>query len=356
MKIGFLVKDITIFGGVERVVTTIANELAKDDSIEIKIISLFRPQNDSILFRVSDDIEVIYLNYESKSNKSLSVCLHTFKHFYKELKKIPLDVIVSVNTYHNIYLSLLKKILGYKVIAWHHEDYYNDTPKWNRLKQVFYPLLDKVIVLTERDLYEYQKFCKNAKVIQNPSPFKRDNLYNSGSTHILSLGRLSVEKSFEYMIIAFSKMNEQYKNWTLEIVGDGPEKENLMKLIVELNLTNQVTITPFTKDVISKYKTASFTMLTSQKEGLPMMLIESKTLGVPTISFDVRTGPREIIRDGIDGILVNPNDIDGLVKAMLTLMENKEKREVYSLNAVEDAQKYELNYVLSIWKETLNNI
>lgn len=350
MDIGILINDISIFGGVERVVSTIANELSNKNKYKIKIISLYEPKNKEILFKLNSNIELIYLNYKVERTRNIVICYDTYKFLKKSLKGIKLDLIFGLNTYNDIYLALIKKRLKLKVIAWHHEDYFNDTPKWNLLKKIMYKKLDKVVLLTERDKKEYEKFCNNAIVIPNPSPFKAEYLFNVDSKKILSLGRLSVEKSFEYMIRAFKLIKDEFKDWSLEIVGDGPEKNKLIKLIKELELENKVYISDFTNDVRKKYSEAAFTVLTSQKEGLPMMLIESKSFGIPSVSFDVRTGPKEIINHEVDGYLVEANNINSLSEYMKKIMVDNDKRKEMSTKAYCESEKYSLKKVINYWE------
>lgn len=350
MDIGILINDISIFGGVERVISTIANELSNKDKYKIKIISLYEPRNKERLFELNSNIEVIYLNYKDKRSGNIAICYDTYKFIKKSLKNIKLDLIIGLNTYNNIYLALIKKRLKLRVIAWHHEDYFNDTNKWNLLKKIMYKRIDRVILLTERDKKEYEKFCANCIVIPNPSPFDSEYLFNINSKKILSLGRLSVEKSFEYMIKAFKLIKYEFKDWSLEIVGDGPEKNKLLGLIKELELEDQVYISNFTNNVKKKYSEAAFTVLTSQKEGLPMMLIESKSFGIPSISFDVRTGPREIINHEIDGYLVEANNIQKLSEYMKKIMLDNDKRKQMSVKAYCESEKYSLEKIANIWE------
>ena len=350
MDIGILINDISIFGGVERVISTIANELSNKDKYKIKIISLYEPRNKERLFELNSNIEVIYLNYKDKRSGNISICYDTYKFIKKSLKNIKLDLIIGLNTYNNIYLALIKKRLKLRVIAWHHEDYFNDTNKWNLLKKIMYKRIDRVILLTERDKKEYEKFCSHCIVIPNPSPFDSEYLFDINSKKILSLGRLSVEKSFEYMIKAFKLIKYEFKDWSLEIVGDGPEKNKLLRLIKELELEDQVSISNFTNNVKKKYGEAAFTVLTSQKEGLPMMLIESKSFGIPSISFDVRTGPREIINHEIDGYLVEANNIQKLSEYMKKIMLDNDKRKQMSVKAYCESEKYSLEKIANIWE------
>ena len=161
--------------------------------------------------------------------------------------------------------------------------------------------MDAVILLTQSDLNIYKKYNKDCYVIPNAIPFKSKYMYDINSKKIIMVSRLSIEKSIDYSIRAFSKLANKYPDWSMEIVGDGADKERLLSLINELNLNDRIKITGFCSNVIEKYKTAAFTVLTSQKEGFGCVLIESNAVGVPVISFD-NIGPKEIIKNGFNDL------------------------------------------------------
>ena len=203
MKVGFLVEDITEIGGVERVVCKLANYFATDYNYKVKIISLIKPKNNGVRFQLHNSVEVIYINHEYEGNfiKKHIQGLKKFKNIFNE---IDLDVLFSMYTKTNVYFSILKNQIKPKVIACQHGQYYFDSLFFRAMERIFYRRLDIVVLLTERDEKIYRSFCKNTEVIPNPLPFKGEGNYNSSSTTILSLGRLSAEKSVNYTIEALA--------------------------------------------------------------------------------------------------------------------------------------------------------
>lgn len=352
-NIAFLVRDITANGGVERVVITLVNNLSRIYKYKTSIISLNKPNGNSIEFDLDSNVEVIYLNYKAKYKGSMRSCMYELLYIKKELNKLEMDVLITTTTYHNVYLSILNKFFKFKSIASHHEEYSSDTEKWNKLKRMFYKNLDGIILLTNSDYNIYKELNKNCYVIPNAVPFESKYLYNENSKKIVTIGRLSVEKSIEYSINAFAELYSKYPEWSLEIVGEGSESCRLKGLIEQLNLQEYIKITGFNNNIVDKYKEAAFTVLTSQKEGFGCVIIESKAVGVPVISFD-NVGPREIINNRIDGYLVEKNNIKELIQAMDKLMNNTELRDVMSREAYVNAKYFSIEKICSMWNSVLN--
>lgn len=355
MKIGFLVKDITIFGGVERVVTTLANHFSSVYDYSVNIYSLSEKSNDSLPYDLHSSISVKYLGYKVSSlDKSYKACLKELAFLYKKLRKEQIDILITTTTFHNVYFSIMAPILKYKVIGSHHEEYQSDTSKWNRLKKIFYRNLHGVVVLTQSDYMNYRKYNHNVRVIPNSIPFKREYAFDEKNKKIIMVGRLSSEKSMEYGIKGFAQLVNKHTEWELEIIGDGPQKDNLNNLIENLNLDKKVYITNFTKNIEQKYKEAAFTMLTSQKEGFGCVLIESFAKGIPVISFN-NVGPSEIIKNNETGYLIEKNNLLELEQAVEYLIVNSEKRRELSLNAYEQSSKYSLEEVCELWIDLIGS-
>lgn len=356
MKIGFLVNDISNVGGVERVVATLSDYFEKEYNYSVEIISVYKSKRNRLSFDFNDNVKITYLNYDESWNGFIHDFKYQYKIFSKILTNIDVDVLFTMYTSVNVIVGLLKNKLNYKVIPCQHGQYYYDSKGWNILKRIIYRKLDILVSLTERDKEIYEKFIKDVRVIPNSVPFKREYLYDKYSKKIVSIGRLSEEKSISYLIDGFNLICNKNPQWKLEIVGEGAEKEMLQEKVKEYGIQSQVIFTPFTLDVKSKYKEAGFTVLTSQSEALPMMLIESKCLGIPSISFDIRTGPREIIKDKEDGYLIEKNNINQLAKYMNSLMNNNRLREEMSKKAFDNSYKFDVHYVCEMWNELINEI
>lgn len=354
MKIGFLVEDITQVGGVERVVCMLANYFYRFYKYDIEIISLIPPKNNGIVFELDNNIKITYLNYDNKGNffKKHIKGLIMYKKLFNEID-MDIDIVFSLYTKTNLYFSILKKKIKPKIIACQHGQYYADGILFRIMERIFYRKLELVVLLTKKDQEVYRKFCKKAIVIPNATPFRNYEPYDGISKKIVNIGRLSSEKSVDYLIKAFNLINKEFPDWTLEIVGDGDEKEKLVNMVKDYGMEKQVIFSGFSKEVKKKYEESAFAVLTSQTEGFSMMLVECKACGIPTISFDVETGPREVIVDREDGLLIPKNNIEELSEAMKKLITDKELRIEMSKKAIENSKKYYIENIAEIWKNVI---
>lgn len=149
------------------------------------------------------------------------------------------------------------------------------------------------------------------------------HLKNSASKYFLCVGRLEKQKAFHHAIKAFAKVAPFYPNFRLKIVGQGSLQGELKELVDNLDLQAQIDFEGFHRDIIPFFQGATATLLTSSYEGFPNVLVESITLGVPVISFDCPSGPKEIVRNGINGYLVQPGDVDAFAGALQKSIETE---------------------------------
>ena len=237
--------------------------------------------------------------------------------------------------------------------------------QWDRkdivvIRWIASKLCQKTVTLTEQSCQDYQKkfHLGNDRVsyiynwIDLDVPHSEN--YDIQSKRIVSAGRFGKEKGFDQLIHAFAPVAKQHPDWQLDIFGDGEMMDEVKHLIELYHLERQVNLMGMRKDLTQRYRDYAMYVLPSYREGLPLVLLEAKANRLPIVSFDIMTGPREIVRDGVDGILVPPKDIKALGEAMCRLIEDDVLRQSMSERSQENIQKFSKGEILKQWEKILN--
>ncbi|GAA1103247.1 glycosyltransferase family 4 protein [Nocardiopsis composta] len=221
-----------------------------------------------------------------------------------------------------------------------------------------YPRLDGTTVLTEADRRAYRKLLGDSgdwqAVLPNPLPQREVPRSTQDNPIIAAAGRLSPIKQYPKLLKAFSAVAEKHPDWRLRIYGSGKEEEKLRRTIVEQGLSNQVHLMGRTKDITGELAKASLLAVSSRVEGFGMTIIEGFSVGVPAVSFDCPHGPREIIEDGRNGLLVPDQDVDALGAALLRLVEDRPLREQMAAEALRSAADYGMDDIVRRWERFLS--
>ena len=215
---------------------------------------------------------------------------------------------------------------------------------------------DKFVVLTNEDA-GYWGNLPNLEVIPNAAPDVPEITYNPSSHRIIAVGRLDYQKGFDRLIEAWTMVSEDLrKEWKLDIYGQGEWKEMLERKIDGLGLCSSLKINPPVKDIFKEYASSAFIVMSSHYEGLPMVLIEAMSCGVPGVCFDFKCGPKDIIRDGENGLLVPEGDVPGLAKTMERLMIDESLRTRMSGEALGIREPYSEKRVMEQWVNCFKSI
>ena len=161
-------------------------------------------------------------------------------------------------------------------------------------------------------------------------------------------------KQFDLLIDAFSSIKENHNDWDLVILGDGEERESLEKLAKNLDVSDRVFFPGIVGNMAEWYERTDLFVLSSILEGFPNVLLEAMSYGVPSISFDCDTGPRDIIHDGTNGILVDPLEKEsGLINALEELITNEKLRQDISNSSIHLREKYSVSNTMNEWDRVL---
>lgn len=393
MKICFLTDTIFNLGGIQRVLSVLASELAEYYDIDVicttnkfiinrdlynlneKVNINIKPEllkaklGTKILLKL---IKVMnnkngFLNKESNVNYLAEIYYpkKIRSRVIKYLNDKDYDIIIGVAGYFSILLGIINNELNGKTIGWQHNSYkaYFKTPdkyhwKQDELFKRYARNLNEYIVLTDYDKNilreEVNLECKR---IYNPLSFKSNEKSKCEEKVIVWVGRLvEQQKGLDLIINSFKKVATKYEDWKLYIVGDGPDKDKVNMLIRNLNLENQVKIKPFTNNVKDYYLNSSIFVSSSRWEGFGLVITEAMECGLPVIAF-ANSGPIEIInKQNENGILVPCEDIGSLADSIIYLIENKERRKALGKNSIIRANDFKIEIILSQWMNIFNNI
>lgn len=224
-------------------------------------------------------------------------------------------------------------------------------------------LADHVVTLTEKNRVDYIKQfgIKESKVscIPNWIPsdfFTNVEAYNSMSKKIMTVGRLSQEKGWDHLVQVAEKVLKKHTDWVWDIYGEGDMREFLQKSIAEKNLENRLVLKGEVDHIPALYQDYAMLVLSSYREGLPLVLLEAQAKKVPLISFDIDTGPNEIIAAGKNGYLVPPYDTREMADKINELIENPMLRQKFSDNSYLKIDRFRQENVINQWLCLFDNL
>lgn len=373
MKIVYCLASISNSGGMERIVITKANCLAK---LGYDVTIVTTEQNDrNSFFPLLGKIRVVNLSiYYSKDNgknffrKATNFVLKRRKHrklLSNFLCSESPDITISAFGAESSFLYEIsdgsRKVLeihfskyfryqyGRKGI-WHLVDIYR-----SRIDEKIVKAYDKFVVLTNEDKI-YWGNLPNIEVIPNfisSIPAKRSTLTTKTC---LAIGRLCYQKGFDRLIRIWKIVHEKCPDWHLQIYGSGELQDFLQNMIVSLNLEDVVSINAPISEIGNAYMDASVFLLTSHYEGLPMVLLEAMSYGLPIVSFACKCGPRDLITDGENGFLIPEGEIELFASKVIFLLENEFERDLMGGYAYREVSKYMSSNVLPLWTNLFKSV
>lgn len=216
---------------------------------------------------------------------------------------------------------------------------------------------DKFVVLTNEDR-GYWGALPNIEVIPNAALAQNEKHTDCTAHRVIAVGRLDHQKGFDRLLQAWQIVmdNDEAKGWHLNIFGQGEWKEKLETMITNLRLTDSATINAPTKDIASEYARSSMLAMSSNYEGFPMVMIEAMSAGVPVVTFGFKCGPKDIIRQGENGLIVPEGDVAALAEGMLQLISNTEKRQRMGAEARKVTERYSEEAVMAQWMHLFNEL
>ena len=350
MNICFLEGDMSRKGGTERMTAMIANALS--GTHRVFVVSL-KSEAEHVFFSLADSVLHTVL---SPAAGKLGILLQ-IRQIHRFLLEHQIDRVINVDTGMSIYGIPAVWGTKAKVITWEHANYFNN---WGSrifpyIRRFAARHSDAMVVLTEQDKENYETHIPSkvpVYVIANPVQ-PHEFSYDASSRMILSAGALLPIKGYDRAIEAAKRILPSRPAWKWVICGEGPEREPLERLIREAGLEQQMFLPGTVRDMESQYRRAAMVVMTSHMEGLPMVLLEAKSYGLPLVSFDIMTGPRDIIENGVNGFLVVPSDVEDLAEKLIRLMDSDALRCQMSKSATLGIEQFSETKILEAWEKLL---
>lgn len=348
-------------GGAERVLSILANAWAtRGDRVAVAAVS--HAGEPAFTLHPSITVRTVRAPGGTTGRLERLTDLARLPAIRRALHQTAPDVVIAFGNASSILTAFAALGSDIPFIARETHDPAGDGPLEYSFRRLAYPFAARVVVLTERMLEGLPpRIRRRSAVIPNPvtvpPPLSATGAARPPRRAIVgSLGRLVDEKGFDVLIEAFARIADRHPAWSLVLWGEGPRKATLEALRDRLGLTTRVRLPGRTTDAYGELRSANLYVLSSRSEGFPMALCEAMASGLPVVAFDCRTGPREIIRDGVDGVLVPPGDIDALARVMDRLLGDESARSRLAARAPEVTERFSLSKVLDMWDDLLSEV
>lgn len=238
---------------------------------------------------------------------------------------------------------------------------------WEWLRRFSYGRLVALTALTREGVcwLEANTNARQVTAIPNPAPWplpgqkpkvNPESVVPYGRKVLLGVGRLDAQKGFDWLLEAFTALMHKYSGWDLVILGEGPLRPSIERQVQASGLGERVFLLGRVGNVGEWYECADLYVMSSRFEGFPNTLAEALAHGLPAVSFDCDTGPRDIIRHEIDGLLVPPGDVTGLALALDRLMGDSDLRECFAKRAVEARERFSLERIAGMWEALFEKV
>lgn len=227
---------------------------------------------------------------------------------------------------------------------------------WSRLRSYFYPAAFGLVTMTHgaRDYFP-ERMRKRSWVIPNAAELPPLREARRSGQLVTAVGRLVPQKGFDLLLESFARIAHKHPEWILMIWGEGPERAALEAQRDKLGLRDRVVMPGVSKSPGSWIETADIFVLSSRYEGWGIVLLEAMASGLPVTSFDCEFGPREMITEGVDGLIAPREDIDGLAATLDRLMGDAELRDRLGAAARVSTERFKTERVIAQWDEVAHD-
>lgn len=370
LKIAYCLPSLYIPGGMERVLTIKANYFADVLGYDITLI-LTDGKDKEPFYRLSPRIKIIQLDVDFEAlwhqplYKKALIFLQKQRIYKRRLTKILMELRPDIT------ISMLRREINFinsitdgsiKIGELHvNKDNYRNLEEQgqNIIKRMLSAVwmhqlnrslkkLSRFVILTHEDR-ENWNYLPNTAVIPNPLPFFPEEQSYCDSKEVIAVGRYVYQKGFDLLIEAWRTVAEQHPDWQLRIYGSG-DRSDFNRLKEKYSLTS-LHLEGETTEITKFYCKSSIFVLSSRYEGFGMVITEAMACGVPPVSFACPCGPRDIIKDKKDGLLVENGNVKQLAEKISYLIENDDRRKEMGKQARTNVGRFRIEAIANQWKE-----
>lgn len=354
-------------GGAERVAANLANAWA-ERGWAVSLVSLAPESLD--FYRLSPRVRRKALDVAGSSSGLLGALranARRVRALRRTLRELEPEAVLAMAHTTAVLAILAARGLGCRVIASEHTypPLAAANRPWSILRRLAYPSAHRVTMLTSEGVRWLHQHVPRARGVVVPNPvvyplpageprLSPGSLVPGQARLLLAVGRLNRGKQFDRLVAAFAALAARHPAWQLVILGEGPERAALERQVAAAGLAGRVSLPGRVGNMGDWYGRADLYAMSSRYEGFPCTLAEAMSYGCPAVSYDCDTGPRDIIRHGVDGLLVRPvGDVAALAAALGRLMDDAAERRRMAARAADVRSRYSLEGVLAVWDQVL---
>lgn len=370
MKIMYITDTLALWGGIERVLSCKANELAEHYGYHVRFVTTNQGHH-PLLFHLAEGVSHVDLDirfhrqYEYGIFKRI-VFMHRMKRLFKirlrnEIDQFEPDVVVLITLK---YASIVRKVvrdipLMVESHSSFNSDLYDHASLLSRMNTSYNRRCLKrasgIVALTEKDAKNWQAINPRCFVIPNIVQLNDTGIYSDcRSNHAIFVGRFTHQKDIDSLLAVWVIVNRKHPDWHLDLYGDGELKVYYQEKIDKMNINIHVHHPE--SSIFQRYIESSMLLLTSLYEPFGLVLPEAMSCGLPVVAFDCPYGPADIITDGVDGFLIKDRDIEAFADRVCQLIESEELRCQMGKQGVVSSQRYRADRIMPMWNRLFQEL
>ena len=380
MKILYVINKMTNLAGIERILTCKMNYLSEKSEYAVHLLTYEQP-NQALSFQINERITYCPINAPIPQREGLTLfewikayisSRKVFKRkFYKNLKIIQPDIVICTGYAYpvlDIIIDVSRKINAKIIMESHVKGDTVSMKKYifNHTLAFLFSFLDYyilkkikktdcVVTLTQEDKEFWKMYAKRIEVIPNVLTITPKKVLDYRTKRVIAAGRYVHQKGFDLLLEAWHRIDKNLSDWNLYIFGN-ENRRPYQHIVDKYDMNHRVHLMPATPEIVEEFSKSSIFVLSSRFEGFGLVLAEAMSCGLPCVSFDCPYGPRDIITDMEDGILVENGNIGALTRAIERLMTDEVLRRFMGEKAINNVSRFDRNTIMNQWEQLFHSL